>query len=473
MQKLTDKDIEWVLDFIVPNPCIPKDTAVFLVENQKKLLRKQLESIKIYPKLLPTLKKEIRKNFFASQIQPGESVGCVTAQSIGEEQTQKTLNTFHKAGSADRQPVVSKFEELLNATSNPKAPSYLVRFKSHNNTVQELREAVGPTITQLTLKKLAKSIEVCPEKAEEPWYDVFYELYEEKPEKFRDCLSVKVNMDLMYEYKFTLENLAENLEKEYGDIFCIFSPDCFGQIDIYLDTETISIEDIQSRFGEGEDAEEDKRRVGFITEENITEIYLEEVARPILEKTVVTGIPGIMNMFFMQDSDKKWMLDTENSNYREKSQELSFKKNGKDKPLDSVRRFKKILSHPIVDMSRTISNNLWDIYTVLGIEAVRQYMIDEFCKIMSGINACHVQLLVDKMTYPGTINSVSRYSMRSEGSGPMSRASFEETLEHFLNAGLNGEEEHTKNVSTAIISGKRAQMGTGYCNLMVDFSKLL
>ena len=35
-------------------------------------------------------------------IQPGESVGCTAAQSIGEPSTQMTLNTFHLAGVSDR-----------------------------------------------------------------------------------------------------------------------------------------------------------------------------------------------------------------------------------------------------------------------------------------------------------------------------------------------------------------------------------
>ena len=48
-------------------------------------------------------------------------------------------------------------------------------------------------------------------------------------------------------------------------------------------------------------------------------------------------------------------------------------------------------------MTRLQSNNVWDIYENLGIEAAREYLIEEFINIMEGINSCHVKLLVEKM----------------------------------------------------------------------------
>ena len=36
--------------------------------------------------------------FLQSQIAPGEAVGVLAAQSVGEPSTQMTLNTFHMAG---------------------------------------------------------------------------------------------------------------------------------------------------------------------------------------------------------------------------------------------------------------------------------------------------------------------------------------------------------------------------------------
>ena len=93
-RKLTDIEIEELLDFIKPSPRIPQETAQSIVSINKTKLIKQLKSQEIYPSMIPELKKELCKNYFDSQINPGESIGILCAQSIGEKNTQNTLNTL-------------------------------------------------------------------------------------------------------------------------------------------------------------------------------------------------------------------------------------------------------------------------------------------------------------------------------------------------------------------------------------------
>jgi DNA-directed RNA polymerase beta' subunit len=359
-------------------------------------------------------------------------------------------DTFHKAGSSEKQPVVSKFSELLNATNKPKAPSYLVYFNQGNQSVSELRETIGHSIVEITLKKIAKNTKICIDKTPESWYDLFYTLYKKKPAYYTDCVSVDVDINILFEYKLNIFKIAEIIETEYQDCFCIFSPDCFGIIDIYFDTRSIDLPE---------------EKLVFVTKDNSKEIYLEEVVYPILENVCLCGLSGITNMFFIKNQNE-WIVETENSF-------LNKKTSVKQKTRDITKRFKKLLSYDCVDMTRCLSNNIWDIYHTFGIEAVRQYMIDEFSQIMEGINLSHVMLLVDKMTFLGTISSISRYTMRNEESGPFGKASFEETLDNFLKAGVYGQEEPTKGVSASIICGKKAPIGTGLCELSVDIDKLI
>jgi len=458
-RKLTEAEIDDILSFIEPNPHIPSETAEVVVRNAKKTLRDQLVKIEIYPTMISKLKEKVRSMYSSTLIQPGESVGIITAQSIGEKQTQSNLNTFHKAGSSDKQPVVSKFSELLNTTNKPKAPSYIIYFKKGNDTVQNLRQTISHSLVQLTFKKITKNFTISTNKEPEPWYDAFYTLYGEKDPKFTDCISLDINMDILYEYKLKMEEIAHVISQEYEDMFCMFSPDCFGKMDIYIDTTNIELPE---------------KKLIFVTEENCKEIYLEEVVQPVLEHIIICGIPGITNMFFVKDRNE-WYVETENS-YEKVIETHKFKnKNStgrKEKFNDSTKRFKKVLSHDNVDMSRTVSNNVWDIYHTLGVEATRQYMIDEFSTIMEGINTCHVMLLVDKMTFTGSISSISRYTMRREESGPFGKASFEETLDNFLKAGVFGQEEPTRGVSASIICGKKAPIGTGLCDISIDIKKL-
>jgi hypothetical protein len=88
---LTEKEIDSILDFIKPNKSLPPDSALSIVKNNKSRLVNQLKKQKIYPELIPELKKHLEKNYYSTLIQPGESVGIIAAMAIGEKQTQNSI----------------------------------------------------------------------------------------------------------------------------------------------------------------------------------------------------------------------------------------------------------------------------------------------------------------------------------------------------------------------------------------------
>ena len=287
-----------------------------------------------------------------------------------------------------------RFQELLNATKTPKIINCKIFLKEGFNSIQELRETAGHNFVCLTLKDLLNTIEVCIDKEEESWYDIFKTIYD--------------------------------------DLYCVFSPLNNNQLDIFVDTSNI-------KFSE--------EKLLFVTEENSNEIYLEECVQPILEKMIICGISGIKSIYFTNENGE-WFIETDGSN------------------------FQSLLGHPIVNMEKLQSNNVWDIFETLGIEAAREFLIQEFLRIMDGIQECHVKLLVEKMTYSGTISSISRYTLRKDESGPMAKSSFEESVENYLKSALSGDVERIKGVSASIICGKRALCGTGFMDLKIDIKQL-
>ncbi len=92
LRELTPKEIEDILDFIKPNKSIPRDASIAIVKNMKQRFKSQLVGQKIYPEVIPQLKKLLEKNYKESLIQPGESVGIIAAQSIGEKNTQSSVD---------------------------------------------------------------------------------------------------------------------------------------------------------------------------------------------------------------------------------------------------------------------------------------------------------------------------------------------------------------------------------------------
>jgi len=342
------------------------------------------------------------------------------------------FDTFHKCGSGDKTVTtgVPRIEELLNATKDPKSVNCIAFMKDKHKSIHDMRKTIGHNIVEISFQKISKSYKIIVNKTPENWYEAFKILYGDEVTQFSDCISIKINMDVLYEYQLDLEIISQIISNKYSDMICVFSPDNIGQIDIFVDTSDINLP---------------TNRLLFINSDNVKEIYLEEVVQPTLYNIIICGIPGIKNIYFNDD-------------------ETSFETNGSN--------FQELLGLPFIDSTQTVSNNVWDIYNILGVEATRQFLIEEFMSIMEGINKCHIQLLAEKMTFNGSISSISRYTMRNEECGPMGKASFEETMDNFLKAGLYGEQEETKGVSASIICGKIAHIGSGVCELIIDVKAL-
>jgi len=445
LRKLTKKEIDYILDFIVPNKNLPGDIATTVCLTTKERFNQQLVQVDINPKCIEKLKEELIRQHFSSIIQPGESVGILCAQSCGEKQTQMTLNTFHKAGSSEKGMTtgVPRFKEHLNATKNPKTRNCKIYLKKKAKSIQEIRENVGHTIVGLTLKDITSSMKVCINKKQETWYQLYKLIYNTNTCTYTDCVSIRLDMDKLYRYKLDIKVISDAINSEFSDIHCIFSPLDQGIIDVFIDTRSITLPE---------------ERLLYIDTDNAPEIYLEECVIPTLNKLYICGIPGITQIYYINENDE-WIVETEGVI----KDQLS---------TDEKKYFQALLSHPDIDMARTFCNDIWTVYETLGIEAVRNLLINEFSIIMEGIDEAHIKLLADRMTYTGTISSISRYTLRKEESGPMSKASFEETMDNFLNAAAHGDTEHATGVSASIVCGKKAKMGTGIMDLSLDLKTI-
>lgn len=83
------------------------------------------------PETFKELCDEIIYKLKKSFAHPGEAVGAIAAQSMGEPTTQMTLNTFHKSGVTGDKNVtlgVPRLQELLDASKKAKTPSLTIYF---------------------------------------------------------------------------------------------------------------------------------------------------------------------------------------------------------------------------------------------------------------------------------------------------------------------------------------------------------
>lgn len=488
-RRLTEEEVEEIVKRVFePLTCrpttIPHEVQQSVLERQQITLRYLLRRQRVYPPIIPTLTQRLRSQFQQSLVAPGESLGVICAQSIGERQTQMTLNTFHAAGMTVDTVItgVPRFLELLNASKEPKLSSTKCFLRDTYDDVHQLKERISKQLIDVHMSNLYTTFEILEHRDENyaSYYPTFLRFYDDdNDEQYRRrrrymthpsrngyFVRYHLHREALYRYNISTYEIAERLYRKYEDIFCIFSPNHQATLDVFMDLEEIDIptttDDVvvmPDTVGDEEDASTivkkkriDPEKLKFLNEHNKHLVYIEEVFIPQIDGLSLFGIPNIQD-YFIEKMDDEFVLHTKGNN------------------------FDRLLGCPFIDARRTVSNNMWNIYTRLGIEATRDFLIEEFSNIVSSdgtfINQCHVELLVDIMTFSGTIVSVSRYGMKNDQFGPLAKASFEESLDNFLKAGFFSEKEGTTDVSASIICGKRPNMGTGLCKLLLDTSKWL
>ena len=125
-----------------------------------------------------------------------------------------------------------------------------------------------------------------------------------------------------------------------------------------------------------------------------------------------------------------------------------------------------------IDWSSVESNDLYSIYVNYGIEATRTAIIEELTKLYEAnktfINYQHISLIADKMTYTGTVQPLNRYGIKQFDPHVLSRASFEKTMEQFIEAAIFEEEDPIESVSSRISLGKVFKGGTGLVDIIME-----
>lgn len=123
-----------------------------------------------------------------------------------------------------------------------------------------------------------------------------------------------------------------------------------------------------------------------------------------------------------------------------------------------------------VDKTRTTSNNLYEVESLLGVEAARQVIIYEIMKVLNAqgidIDARHIMLVADAMCMSGRMLGISRYGIVKEKPSVLARASFETPLRHIFNAAVTKEVDHLNSVIENVMMNQPVPLGTGIPKLI-------
>ncbi len=173
--------------------------------------------------------------------------------------------------------------------------------------------------------------------------------------------------------------------------------------------------------------------------------------RQKLLKLHVKGVKGVDNVVVVRE-ENDWIIQTAGTN------------------------LKKVLKMPEVNIARTTTNDLHQVYEVMGIEAARSVIMRESKETLDeqglDVNVRHLMLLADMMTFSGNIKAIGRYGVSGKKSSVLAKANFEETKKHLINASFYGEDDTLDGVIENIIVGQIAPIGTGMVELSLDMEKM-
>ena len=483
-------------------------TELFKAMYYYYLSPKELLVIKRFnKKALTVLLETITLMYKRALVAPGEMVGMIAAQSIGEPTTQLTLNTFHSAGVASKSNVtrgVPRIEEILSLSENPKNPSLTIYMKKDEETDKELVRDKIPSIEITILKEIVESVEICFDPDDmntliEQDKDIMSQYFEFE-KMIDECMSsstetmskslatsseelglggaaagpapltsasgtapnekskwiIRMTMDResMLDRKITMDDIHFALKNIYTDeITCMYADYNSDNLVFRLRLNNVI-------------TNSKKKNTSTLSLDQSDQIYiLKNFQDNMLNNIVLRGVKGLSKVLLRKITDSVVKID---SAYTKKETWV----------LDTTgTNLITALSLDYIDITRTISNDIQEIYSVLGIEAARVAIYNELSEVLefdnTYINYHHLIMLADRMTASAKMVSIFRHGINNDDIGPIAKASFEETPEMFLKAARHAELDEMRGVSANVMCGQEGHFGTSSFQVLLDMNKMI
>ena len=451
-------------------------TALFKVMYYFYLSPKELLTVKRFNrKTVITLLETITYIYKSAIVAPGEMVGMIAAQSIGEPTTQMTLNTFHLAGVASKSNVtrgVPRIEEILSLSENPKNPSVTIYLPEDQSGTRESAQNLIPMIEHTKLSEIVSSVDICFDPDDlntliEEDVDALTQYYEfenivedcgasqivDSKDKSKWIVRMEMDKESMLDKQITMDDINFAISNSYNnEVHCIYSD--------YNSDKLIFRLRLQNILGNK------KKNTSVNPLDQSDEIYLlKNFQDTLLNNIVLSGVKNISNVSLRKITDnvvkeegkftkkEKWVLDTVGTNL-----------------ID-------MLSLDFIDVTKTISNDIQEVYKTFGIEAARNAIFQELTEVIefdsTYINYHHLSMLCDRMTYNSKMTSIFRHGINNDDIGPLAKASFEETPEMFLKAARHAELDAMRGVSANVMCGQQGFFGTSAFQVLADINDLV
>ena len=367
-------------------------------------------------------------------------------------------DTFHLSGVSSASKAVRgvpRIKELLSVTRNIKTPALTIYLKDPYNKDKMKAKEVLNTIQTTYFADIVKSTKIYYDpddfnttiEDDKEFLETYQEFINQEMIEVNNLspwlLRLEFNKDKMLEYDINMMEVYNAIQDFYEDnVSVMFSDDNANKLVFRI------------KIHETEDKHDD-----IITD-------LKALEKNILENLIVKGIKNMSRVVMNKNEFFEYNQDT-----------LTFEKTGEWVLETRGTNLIDILAHPNVDASKTISNDINEIYETLGIEAARQALFNELADVIKFadlyVNYRHLSLLADTMTNKGYMLSIDRHGINRVDIGPLAKSSFEETNDMIIKAGIFSELDKINGVSANIILGQVPPCGTGDTDILIDEEKLM
>ena len=453
-----------------------KPSELFKVMYYFHLSPKELLTVKRFNrKSIITLLETITSVYKNAIVAPGEMVGMIAAQSIGEPTTQMTLNTFHFAGVASKSNVtrgVPRIEEILSLSENPKNPSVTIYLPKDQESDRENAQKLIPEIENTKLNELVSSIDICFDPDDlntliEEDVDSLSQYYEfekmvdecgahklvSNKEKSKWIVRMEMDKESMLDKSITMDDINFAIGNAFDEeVQCVYSDYNSDKLVFRIRLNNIIA---------------NKKKTNKVNPlDQSDEIYiLKNFQDQLLNNIVLSGVKNINKVVLRKVTDS---VNKEDGKYNKKDTWV----------LDTVgTNLMEILALDYIDKNRTISNDIQEIYKVFGIEAARNAIFQELTEVIefdsTYINYHHLSMLCDRMCYSSKMISIFRHGINNDNIGPIAKASFEETPEMFLKAARHAELDPMRGVSANVMCGQQGYFGTSSFQVLADINALM
>jgi DNA-directed RNA polymerase subunit A" len=386
------------------------EIASSIDKNMEKRFTKMRDERRLPPKVMDELvskvstlgltKKEfdeicdnVIESYERSLVEPGEAVGTVAAQSIGEPGTQMTLRTFHYAGVAELSVTqgLPRLIEIVDARNNPSTPTMKIYLDNKLATDRNDAKRIARDIEMVLVESVASNVSI---------------------DLLRQAIDIRLDPELMEDKALTVEIVSDAIQEKLK--------------------------------GKGEVEPGDN--VIFVYPANDTLAELQRLSEKIRDVRV-KGINDVTHVVIRKESDG-YVLYTEGSNLQD------------------------ALEVEGVNPHKIYTNNLREIYQILGIEATRNAIIKEAMNVLNeqgmDVDVRHIILVADMMTADGTISQIGRHGISGSKNSALARAAFEVTIKHLLGAGIAGTKDPLRGITENVILGQLIPLGTGAIDLLMN-----